>query len=91
MAKRELIEAYRRLNNEDRRVFHRWLMGNIVVGTISIVGLIAIAIGVHDSSHSNISPSLTQKKLDMSTQFEAAPLAQSSNGNRDSSRNGYVH
>jgi hypothetical protein len=92
MTKRELIEGYRRLSDEDRRVFHRWLIGNIVVGAISIVGLVAIAIGVHDSSHFNNSPSLTHRKLDISTQFEAVPLARSSNVNRDhSSRNGYGH
>ena len=92
MAKRELIEGYRRLSDEDRRVFHRWLIGNIVVGTISIIGLIAIAIGLHDSSHFNNSPNLTQTNLNTSTQFEAAPLTRSSNVNRDhSSRNGYGH
>ena len=92
MTKRELIDGYRRLNDKDRRVFHHWLIGNIVVGTISIIGLIAITIGVHDSSHFNNSLSLTQRKFNMSTQFEAAPSARSSKGNRDhSSRNGYEH
>jgi cytochrome c-type biogenesis protein CcmE len=93
MTKRELIEGYRRLSDEDRRVFHRWLIGNVVVATISIIGLITIAIGLHDSSHFNNSPSVTQKKIEMSNQVEAAPLARSSNVNRDhSSRNGgYRH
>ena len=77
MAKRELVDGYRRLNDKDRFVFHHWLIGNIVVGTISIIGLIAIAIGVHDSSHFNNSP-----------QFEAALLARSLKDNSDhSSRN----
>jgi hypothetical protein len=67
MAKRELVDGYRRLNDKDRRVFHHWLIGNIVVGTISIIALIAIAIGVHDGSHFNNSPTLTQKKFDTST------------------------
>jgi hypothetical protein len=92
MTKRELIDGYRRLNDKDRFVFHHWLIGNIVVGTISIIGLIAIAIGVHDSSHFNNSPTLTQRKFDMSTQFETPLLARSSKGNSDhSSRNGYGH
>jgi hypothetical protein len=43
----ELVEAYRRLSGKDRRVFYRWVIGNIVVGTISVIGLIAITIGVH--------------------------------------------
>jgi len=90
MAKLELIEGYRRLSDEDRRLFHRWLIGNIVVGAISIVGLIAIAIG--NSSHFNNSPSLTQRNVDVSTQFKAAPLMESSESTRHhSSRNGYGH
>jgi hypothetical protein len=52
MTKRELIEAYQRLSDKDRRVFHRWLVGNIVVGTISVIGLIAITIVTHTSNHS---------------------------------------
>jgi len=52
MTKRELIDGYRRLSDKDRRVFHRWLIGNIVVGTISIIGLIAITIGVYTASWS---------------------------------------
>ena len=88
MTKREVIDGYRRLSDKDRRVFHRWLIGNIVVGTISIIGLIAITVGLRDSSHFNDLPSLTQRKFDMSTQFEAAPLARSSKGNHGhSSRN----
>ena len=43
MTKRESsIDAYRRLSDKDRRVFHRWIIGNIVVGAISVIGLIAI-------------------------------------------------
>ena len=65
-------------------------IGNIVVGAISIVGLIAIAIG--NSSHFNNSPSLTQRNVDVSTQFKAAPLMESSESTRHhSSRNGYGH
>jgi hypothetical protein len=40
--KGELIDGYHKLNDKDRRVFHRWLIGNIIVGTISVIGLIAI-------------------------------------------------
>ena len=47
MTKGGLIDAYRCLSDKDRRVFRRWLIGNIVVGTISVIGLIAITIGVH--------------------------------------------
>jgi hypothetical protein len=50
MTKRELIDGYRLLSDKDRRVFHRWLIGNIVVGTIAVIGLIAITISVSDSS-----------------------------------------
>ena len=42
MTKGELIAAYQRLSDKDRRVFQRWLIGNVVVGTISVIGLIAI-------------------------------------------------
>ena len=42
MTKGDLIDAYRQLSDKDRRVFHRWLIGNIIVGTISVIGLIAI-------------------------------------------------
>jgi hypothetical protein len=38
----DLMDAYRRLSDKDRRVYHRWIIGNIVVGAISVIGLIAI-------------------------------------------------
>jgi hypothetical protein len=38
----EIIYEYRKLNPEDKKTFHRFLLANAVVGAILLAGLIAL-------------------------------------------------
>ncbi len=42
MTRGEIMEEYRRLNSEDQKAFHRWLITNTVVGAISLLALITV-------------------------------------------------
>jgi hypothetical protein len=40
----EIIYEYEKLNSEDQKAFHRWLLANTVVGAILLTGLIALVL-----------------------------------------------
>jgi hypothetical protein len=62
----EIIYEYRKLNPEDKKTFHRFLLVNAVVGAILLAGLIALTSkfsGDQSEATTQIATSPTQGKL----------------------------
>jgi hypothetical protein len=44
MTKGQIIRQSKNLSPEDRLTFDRWLIGNAVVGSIMVIGMVAMAV-----------------------------------------------